>query len=616
MARRPIRLALAALLFACARAPAPLPPAADAASLRHPPAGDVVGFVSPYGSHAWRGIPYARPPVGELRWRAPLPAERWTATREALAPGKICPQLATQLGGETGVAKGTPVGDEDCLTLDVWAPRAEAAPAGLPVMVWIHGGGNVVGSAKFYDGGHLAASEQVVVVALNYRLGPLGWLTHPALRDAGASAADASGNYATLDLVRALEWVQANIAAFGGDPANVTIFGESAGARNVYSLLVAPPAAGLFQRAISQSGGLGTTPPGDAERLVDAPEPGLPNSSGEVLLRLLVADGRAASREAAKPVAAAMSDAEIAGFLRSRSPEALMAAYQTEAVEGMIEVPQLFRDGAVIPREPIRELLARGASHPVPVMLGTNRDENKLFLIFDGELARWWFGLVPSLRDPVRYQVVAEAMSRWWKATAADGPARDLTAAGRGPVFVYRFDWDEEPNMFGVADLAQLVGAAHGFEIPFVFGHWQLGPMTKRLFVAENAPGRERLGAEMASYWAEFARAGAPGRGRRGELPEWTAWSDAAPGSPRTLLLDTPAGGGVRMVPDSVTEEEVIAAVDADPRLATQRDRCAVYWRIARFGRDFDAERYAAAGSRGCAEFPIAAYPWAEAASL
>ena len=165
--------------------------------------------------------------------------------------------------------------------------------------------------------------------------------------------------------------------------------------------------------------------------------------------------------------------------------------------------------------------------------------------------------------------------------------------------------------MFQLADLSKLVGAAHGFEIPFVFGHWELGPMTKRLFDAENAAGREKLGAEMASYWAEFARTGAPGRGRQGDLPEWSAWSDASAQSPRTMVLDTPAGGGLRMISDTVTEEGVIAAIDDDPRLATQRDRCAVYWRIARFGRGFDAERYASAGSRSCAGFPIAGYPWA-----
>jgi len=620
MNRHPLLALLAGSLAAAACAGEAGPPAADPASLRRPPAGDVVGFVSDYGSHAWRGIPYAEPPAGALRWRAPRPASRWSGTREALVPGAICPQLATLMGGDTTVRAGTPVGSEDCLTLDVWAPRTtpDALPAQgarLPVMVWIHGGGNVVGSPRFYDGGNLAAREQVVVVGVNYRLGPLGWFSHPALRGEGMTPSDRSGNYGTLDLVRALEWVRENIAAFGGDPANVTVFGESAGARNVFSLLVAPPAAGLFHRAIAQSGGTETTLQGEAEHLVDDPEPGERNSSGEVLLRLLVADRRAASRDAAKALVASMQDAEIESALRDASPAELMAAYQKEENEGLLDVPQLFRDGAVLPQEPIPARLAGGERHRVPVVLGTNLDENKVFLIFDRELAKWWFGILPRLHDPERYQVIAESMSRWWKATAADGPASAMVAAGAPDVFVYRFDWDEEPSLFGLADLAKLVGAAHAFEIPFVFGHWDLGPMSKRLFTSENLAGRELLSAQMMSYWAQFAYAGAPGRGRRGELPEWKPWSDAAPDAPRYVVLDTPAGGGVRMETDPITEAEVIAAIDADPRLATQRDRCAVYWRLARWGRSFDEERYARAGTKGCTEFPIADYPWRDAVS-
>jgi para-nitrobenzyl esterase len=618
MHRRWLLSVLAVPLAAAACAGEPPAAVPDPTSLRRPPAGDVVGFASDYGSHAWRGIPYAEPPVGALRWRAPRPASRWSGTREALDPGALCPQLATLMGGDTSVRAGTPVGSEDCLTLDVWAPRIapDAVPADgarLPVMVWIHGGGNVVGSARFYDGGNLAAREQLVVVGVNYRLGPLGWFSHPALRGEGTDPADASGNYGTLDLVRALEWVRANIAAFGGDPGKVTIFGESAGARNVLSLLVSPPAAGLFQRAIAQSGGTETTPRADAEQLVDAPDPGDRNSSGEVLLRLLVARGRVASRDAAKALVAAMPDAEIASVLRGASPAELQAAYAKDANEGLLDVPQLFRDGAVLPHETIPERLASGDRHRVPVVLGTNRDENKVFLIFDRELARWWFGVLPRLHDPDRYQVIAESMSRWWKATAADEPASAMVAAGAGDVFVYRFDWDEEPDLFGLADLSQLVGAAHAFEIPFVFGHWDLGPMTRRLFTEENREGRELLSAQMMSYWARFADAGAPGRGQRGELPEWTAWSDATPDAPRTLVLDTPAGGGIRMTEDSVTQAEVVAAIDADPRLPTQRDRCEVYRRLARWGRSFDEARYARAGSVGCAAFPLAAYPWRDA---
>ena len=180
--------------------------------------------------------------------------------------------------------RGAPAGAEDCLYLNVYAPRSATPGTGrLPVMVWIHGGGNVVGHAGFFDGGNLAAREDVVVVTINYRLGPFGWFRHPALRDAGASELDRSGNFGTLDQVRALEWVRDNAAAFGGDPGNVTVFGESAGGTNVFALLLAPPARGLFHRAIVESGNLSFGAPATAEGFVDDPQPSHPNASGEAL---------------------------------------------------------------------------------------------------------------------------------------------------------------------------------------------------------------------------------------------------------------------------------------------------------------------------------------------
>src|SRR5262249_2311693 len=157
----------------------------------------------------------------------------------------------------------------------------------LPVMVWIHGGGNTIGHAGFYEGGNLAASEKLVVVTVQYRLGPFGWMRHAALREGATSDAERSGNFATLDLIQALTWVHDNISAFGGDPDKVTIFGESAGGQNVYTLLLAPQARGLFQRAIVESGGLWPTTPAEAENLADAAEPGQAQSSNEILLRLL-----------------------------------------------------------------------------------------------------------------------------------------------------------------------------------------------------------------------------------------------------------------------------------------------------------------------------------------
>ncbi|MEM9177841.1 MAG: carboxylesterase family protein, partial [Myxococcota bacterium] len=194
---------------------------ADSATRRVLAQGEVVGTTLEDGRVlAWKGLPFAAPPVGDLRWRAPQPPVAWEGVREALASGSMC----TQLGGE-------PVqGAEDCLYLDVFAPAsvAEEGAALLPVMYWIHGGGNSMGSGDMMPPQALARDNGVVLVTINYRLGLFGWLSHDALRASAANPADASGNFGTLDIIRGLEWVQENIAQFGGDPGRVTIFGESA----------------------------------------------------------------------------------------------------------------------------------------------------------------------------------------------------------------------------------------------------------------------------------------------------------------------------------------------------------------------------------------------------
>jgi para-nitrobenzyl esterase len=589
------------------------PPTADPASRRSPPAGELVGFVGQYDSHVWLGIPFARPPLGELRWRAPQRLEPWPDLREALASGPICTQYASPFGGDDSAPEGSPVGEEDCLYLNVYAPRLDAKelprPAALlPVMVWIHGGGNVIGTARSYDGGRLAATQQLVVVTIQYRLGPLGWFRNAALRAQGGSPEDRSGNYGTLDQIRALEWVRENIAAFGGDPARVTIFGESAGARNVFALLLSPRARGLYHRAIVQSGGTNTLEVHKAENFIDDPPPGAPNSSNEVLLWLLQEDG-ARDRAAAREELARMSAAEIARYLRGKTSRELLAAYATEDAVDLLDVPQVFRDGLVLPEgDPLQRIERPGGAAGVPVIFGTNRHENRLFLCVDRRQVRWLFGLVPWIRDEPNYLATGEHMSDMWKATGVDEPAAALRRAQGATVFAYRFDWDEEPSIF-FTDLSQLLGAAHGFEIPFVFGHWDLGRRARVIFSDANEPGREELAAKMMSYWAQFAYAGTPGRGRAGDLPPWQPW-DPRPDGEKLLVFDTQADGGIRMAGGTVSREDVIRAVDTDPRLPGQREKCAVYRQLASWSRGFSTEEYETAGSRGCAEYPYDGYPW------
>lgn len=590
-------------------APPEPPRVADAASARTlPGGGTVVGSVGRYGNQMWLGLPYAKPPVGALRWRAPEPAAPVAGRVEALAFGAHCPQLASPFAG-VDAREGTLSGDEDCLFLNVYAPRMEPAETAhkRPVMVWIHGGGNVVGLSDFYDGGHLAQSQDLVVITLNYRLGPLGWFRHASLRD-GVSPEDQSGNYGTLDLVEALRWVQQNIAAFGGDPDNVTIFGESAGGRNVATLLLAPQAAGLFDRAIIQSGGVERSAPAEAENFRDDPEPGHPRSSNEILAQLLIADGKAADVAAAHGVIAAMSAAETAAYLRGKTPTELFAAYTKEPVEGLLNVPQIFADGAVLPGGDAEEVFARPEGwNRMPVMLGTNHDENKLFMFMQPAYADRILGVYPVLKDPTLFDATADAMSAMWKATGADGPAAAMWSV-QPNVFVYRFDWDEEPTILGL-DLASALGAAHGFEIPFVFGHYDLGKAGNVIFTEENRAAREALSAQMMSYWAAFARDGDPGRGAKGDQIAWTAW-DGAPGAHKSMLLDTSTGGGLRMGSEPVTVPGVLASVEADARLTTQKQRCWVYRELASWSRGMERADYADAGRDGCKEYPFDDFPW------
>ena len=579
----------------------------DPVTRRAVQSGLLVGTTGRHGGHAWLGIPFAKPPVGALRWRAPLPPDPWNGTRPAIHFASPCAQLAAPFGGIYDVKRGEPAGSEDCLYLNVWTPsfpegRVPIRGGRLPVMVWIHGGGNSLGHGGFFDGSNLAATQDVVVITLNYRLGPLGWFRHPALRSDGTSDAERSGNFGTLDLVRALEWVHDNVAAFGGDPRKVTIFGESAGGTNVATLLVSPLARRLFHRAILESSGLHASSVDEAEHLRDDPVPGHRHSSGELLLDLLVRDGTATDRAAAKARVAAMTPDEVAGYLRAKSSAELLTAAAPGNFGGLLDFPQVFLDGVVLPREKPFDLLGRrGAYTRVPIMLGTTRDEVKLFLFTNPALVRRWLGVIPRLRDPQRYELSAEYGSKLWKAGAADEVAMRLLKAQGPSVYVYRFDWDEEPSVWG-SDLGVMVGAAHAFEVPFVFGHFDLGREGNVIWTGANEPGRMALSAAMMSYWAEFAHAGAPGRGRHGELPRWPAWGDEGQ---TFLVLDTPAGGGIRMSSDVVTKASVVAQIDADPRLPTQRERCERFADLALHSQYFTRAEYPTAGAHGCAEYPL-----------
>ena len=554
-------------LFACTSRPSsPVAPSIDLTSSRVLTSGEIIGFENASGGHSWLGIPYAAAPIGELRWRAPRPYAAWSGRREALEPGSPCIQYGSPLGG-VGDA-GSRQGSEDCLFLNVYAPRLAPSQINdprLPVMVWIHGGGNTVGHAAFYDGQVLAQRERVIVVMINYRLGPFGWFVPPEniSLTAATQDPDLSGNYGNLDVVAALRWVRDNAAAFGGDPTNVTVLGESAGATNALALLVTPAAEGLFHRLIVQSLGFG---------FAKTPSLDSPSGTAQVLRRSLVASGRAKNKTEAERIAATMSAAEQGSFLRSLDPWTLYGTYRSDG--DYDRVPTVFQDGHVIRRGDLRELLADPATHiDVPVIVGTNRDEPKIFMAFDRTHVRTLAGLPFALRDPDAYDLEARYRSLVWKADGVDSLAKLLSRHG-APAWAYRWDWDEQGQLYGVVNLSRIVGAAHGLEIPFVFGFFDVGPQGQMLFNEDNEAARVALSARMMSYWAGFARDGKPGRGSDGLGIEWSPWT-ADPSSPRMIVFDTPAGGGIRMAPSDVSRESVLADMEKES-LPLDR-RCALF---------------------------------------
>ena len=479
--------------------------------------GAVRGFEDRSDTWLWKAIPFAKPPVGPLRWKAPQDPDPWTGTREVSEFCSPCTQYFT-FGDFV-------VGSEDCLYLNIWRPRS--AEQNLPVYFWIHGGGNSVGAAAVgedYSGANLAARSNLVVVTVNYRLGPLGWFTHPALRKGEpGTERDDSGNYGTLDLIQALSWVRENIEAFGGDPARVLIAGESAGAMNVLSLLVSPVATDLFQRAMAESGGPFSSQVEEGEA-----------SARDAILNLLVRDGTAADLTEAEVLLGGMTPPEIEAYLRSKPGEELLQGYEP-SFGGMINsLPAVFEDGVVIPAGGFSSLQAGTYPNKVPVILGSNQEELKLFLFADPSF---------SGRDDL-YQIVTSYGSDFWKASGVDGVARALRSHADQPdVYAYHFLWGAGgeigesmiPDPWGF-----ILGSFHTLEIPFFFGNDTVDVLLQLLVFTEgNRPGREALSSAMMAYAAQFVATGDPNEAGSG-LPRWEPWSNDAD-APKCIRFDVDA---------------------------------------------------------------------------
>jgi para-nitrobenzyl esterase len=510
------RMSLAAAVVAVAALT--MPPRASAQTPIKTDAGLVSGTDSPVkGVRAYLGIPYAAPAGGANRWKAPQPASKWEGVKAATEFGLPC--IQPKVFGDIDFGERI---SEDCLSVNVWT-NATSPAARLPVMVWIHGGGFVAGgsSEPRQDGSRLAG-KGVVVVSMNYRLGLMGFFVHPELTK--EAPYKASGNYGLLDQIAALQWVQKNVAAFGGDPGNVTIFGESAGSFAVSMLMASPLAKGLFHKAIGESGA--GFPAG--------PQPPLGGAS-------------LASAEADGVKFAASLNAPTLEALRAKTPKELLGT-----------PPFRFSpivDGYAQPT-PVAEVFAKGQQHKVPLLAGWNEDE-----IRSSVTLRPAKPTAESHRADLtkRFGAAADAFIKAY-AAASDAEAIEAAAALASDSFisygtwkwlevhratsgqkVYRYLFDRDIPIEagrmqnGVAVTAKDVGARHAGEIEYVFG--QLDTVKGVTWAPED----RTLSNAMMDYWSSFAKTGAP---KAAGHPAWPAFEKA--GGPVMLLGDT-----VRVAPEA-----------------------------------------------------------------
>ncbi len=539
----PAALAIIIFLAACDKPPAvTFVETANEETERTIINGKIIGSITTNGAHRWAKIPFASPPVGDLRWRPPEPAQNWTGTLPALDSSTKCLQIGD--GTDATANSGRLTGSEDCLYLNIWAPpfTKDNVPANadkLPVMVFIHGGSNRSGFGGLYNSEKIAKDHNLIAVTINYRLGPLGWFSHEALQNAKELSIENSPNYGTLDIIAALNWVQDNIASFGGDPGRVTIFGESAGGHNISSLLAMPAAQGLFHGAIIQSGYF-------TSRSIKQAREGIHKDNGwqymgskQIVFRLN------------PPENASLQ--ETAEFLRNVTPEQLFAA--AAAKNGEPESAMFIADNILLPDQGIEYAIENAEFAIVPLITGTNRDETKLFNISDPELVTQFLGQLPRPRDSQMYDLMAKYPSMMWRARAVDEQAQRITAKQQNPVFAYRFDWDESGRFLG-SDFAHLLGAAHAIELPFVFGIFDTFPGSKQIFPPKGKVEREQLATVMQSYWAEFAYSANPARGRSKELPLWDRWGKTDR-TGQVMIFDSDSAGGVRMIEQIIETDDV-----------------------------------------------------------
>lgn len=477
------------------------------------------------GSHlVWYGIPYAAAPVGDARWRAPQEPAGWTDPLDCTAPAPAAYQVSS-----------APIGTEDCLRLDVYSvPSAQ----GRPVLVYLHGGNNQTGDSLALPGGDLVENDGCVFVSLNYRLGLFGFNSLPALcpEDGG------TGNFALLDIAKALDWVRENISAFGGDPANITLSGFSAGGRNVMACLTSPLFAGRFQKAISFSGGITFSDPDAAARQIAA-----------ALAPLAVEDGRFADENAAF-AGLLTPDAAVREWLCSVEPSRI-ASRMPHAALRMSVFPHLYADDAVLPKAGF----AAGTLHEVPLLLLTGSTEFSACALYDG-----WFASEAAQNYTAAERSAAKRFasrygSAFYRRFNAEASAETVAPRSGAPVYCCQVEYGSDNSRTPLPPL----GSFHGIFVPMLSRE-----NSFNAYADFTAAGYQAMAKQFNAYLENFLACGDP-NGRQGDsassLPLWPAWT---PDARQTLVLDADASTAYPAVKDvSVSDAALLAAMDADTTL-------------------------------------------------
>ncbi len=469
----------------------------------------------------WSDIPYAQAPIGDLRWRAPREIINLDANIQP-KENNFCIQKTSSLGGSSQFSEKIISGTEDCLYLDIFAPK-NSVDKKLPVMFWIHGGGNTSGLKDLYDFSKMVRKHKVIVVRINYRLGPFGWFTHPAIQEL-QEGIDKTSNFGTLDIIAALGWVKKNISLFGGDTENVTIFGESAGGHNVYSLIASKKAEGLFHKAIAMSGYTTSISPKEAYKQ-DKNSSTSDFSSIKVVNQLIGNYSKEETRER----------------LLNISAEEFFTIYANR--ESYQEIPLLTADNIVIPDIGLRKALSKKALiNNVPLVAGSNADEVKLWLATAEYFVDLDYSILGSfleipkvvLKDEDAFEAFNYYRSSAWKIRGVDEPLNNLTKAGNEKLYAYKFDWDDHRRLI-VGDFKKLIGAAHATEIPLLAGNTKLVggyPLSDLIYPPSFS--KFYLSRNMMKFWTNFAKYGYPGKSSNSIT--WESY-DADNGA-RYMILD------------------------------------------------------------------------------